>query len=54
MVSIENGDVLVAQHGSADHVIASTPVGDATLAFYRRRLITEPTLALFVSRFHDI
>jgi uncharacterized protein (TIGR03083 family) len=53
-VSISNSDVVVADHGAADYVIASTPASAATLAFYRRRLITEPTLALFVSRFHDI
>ena len=53
-VTINNGDIAVADHGAADYLIASTPASAATLAFYRRRLITEPTLALFVSRFHDI
>jgi hypothetical protein len=54
LVSINNGDIVVADRGAADYVITSIPASAATLGFYRRRLITEPTLALFVSRFHDI
>lgn len=53
-VHISRGDVLVDDDGDADYVIRSASAVETTLAFYRRRLITDPVFALLVSRFHDI
>jgi hypothetical protein len=57
-IRIAGGDVLVdtepAGTGRAT-VITATDVATTTLAFpYRRRLITDPALALLASRFYDI
>lgn len=56
-VHLRGGDVVVDDEPTetADHVITSTDAIDTTLAVpYRRRLVRDPTLALFASRFYDI
>jgi hypothetical protein len=56
-VHLHNGEVVVDDEFPAvpDHVIVSADAIETTLAApYRRRLITDPQLALFASRFYDI
>jgi uncharacterized protein (TIGR03083 family) len=53
-VHLANGEVIVDDDRDADYVIRCGSAVESTLAFYRRRLITDPSFALLVSRFHDI
>ena len=53
-VHLVAGQVITDDDREADWPAACPSASAATLAFYRRRLVAEPNLALLISRFYDI
>jgi uncharacterized protein (TIGR03083 family) len=53
-VHLVDGEVITDEDREADRPIVCSSASEATLAFYRRRLVTNPNLALLITRFYDI